>query len=195
MEMQRIEIPTEETCRRLIAEMGMLEHIVAHSLQVRRVALFLADRLEIPGLNRELIRAAAHLHDITKTRSFNTHENHAETGGSLLTDLGYPEVGCIIAQHVRLAHYFSSATPTEAEIVNYADKRVLHDQITPLSGRIAYILERYGGSLERTQDILLTWQKTERLEARLFERLPFSPEDIAGLLATEPMREGHVSET
>ncbi|MDA8123593.1 MAG: HDIG domain-containing protein [Deltaproteobacteria bacterium] len=183
METGWIEIPSEERCRQLIAEMGMMEHIVAHSLQVRRLALFLTDRLGIPGLNRELIRAAAHLHDITKTRSFATHENHDETGAELLTGLGYPEVGRVIAQHVRLESYFPSAIPTEAEIVNYADKRVLHDRIAPLRGRMTYILEKYGRSLERKQEILLTWQKTEMLERRIFDRLPFAPEDVERLLS------------
>jgi uncharacterized protein len=195
MDVQRIKIPSEETCRRLIAEMGMMEHIVAHSLQVCRVSLFLVDHMEIPGLNRELIRAAAHLHDITKTRSFETHENHAETGAGLLADLGYPEVGRIIAQHVRLERYFSSAAPTEEEIVNYADKRVLHDRIASLSGRMTYILEKYGRSPERKREIFLTWQKTERLEARLFDRLPFSPGDIDRLLAAaDPARGMEVPE-
>jgi uncharacterized protein len=187
MNAQRIRIPSEETCRRLIAELGMMEHIVAHSLLVRRVSLFLVDRLEIPGLNRELIRAAAHLHDITKTRSFETHENHAETGGGLLADLGYPEVGRVIAQHVYLAQEISSPTDTvtEAAIVNYADKRVLHDRIAPLNSRMSYIMEKYGRSRERKQEILRMWEKTKRLEAQLFARLPFAPEDIDPLLAAE----------
>ena len=38
-------IPTVETCYRLICKMKMLEHIVVHSLQVCRVATFLADAL------------------------------------------------------------------------------------------------------------------------------------------------------
>ena len=187
---QPFPIPSEETCQRLIAEMGMMTHIVAHSLQVQRVALFLADRLAIPGLNRDLIRAAAHLHDITKTRSFTTHENHALTGGGLLADRGYPEVGRVIAQHVRLDCYFATDTPTEAEIVNYADKRVVHDRIASLNDRIAYILEKYGQSEEQKQGIITTWRKTERLETRLFARLPFAPEEIEGLLAASPGEEG-----
>jgi uncharacterized protein len=187
MNSKGIRIPSEETCQSLIAEIGMMEHIVAHSLQVRRVSLFLVDQLEIPGLDRELIRAAAHLHDITKTRSFETHENHAETGGRLIADLGYPEVGRIIAQHVYLELDFSSATDhlTEAAIVNYADKRVLHDRIAPLSSRMTYILEKYGRSQELKREILLNWEKTKRLEARLFTRLPFAPDDIDPLLAAD----------
>lgn len=184
MKTEQISIPSQEACLRIISETGMLENIVAHSLQVCRVSLFLTDRLGLPELDRELIRAAALLHDITKTRSFRTREDHAETGARLIADLGYPEVAGIVGQHVRLNRYCSaSATPVEAEIVNYADKRVLHDRIVPLSERMGYILEKYGSAPERKRMILILWEKTEKLEARLFAKLPFCPGDISRLLA------------
>jgi len=185
MNAEQIMIPSEEACRRLISAMGMMEHIMAHSQQVCRVSLLLADHLDHSGLNRELIRAAALLHDITKTKSFQTLEDHAETGARLVADLGYPEVGRIIGQHVRLESYFSSAVPSEAEVVNYADKRVLHDRIVSLDERMGYILEKYGRVPERKRNILLLWEKTKKMEERLFERLPFSPGDISRLLAAD----------
>ena len=183
MKAEPIQIPSEEHCRRIISELGMLENIVAHSQQVCRVSLLLTDRLGLPGINRELVRAAALLHDITKTRSFQTNENHAETGARLLADLGYPEVARIVGQHVRLDRYpLNSSPPTDAEVVNYSDKRILHDKIVPLNERMGYILERYGDSPERKRNILLLWEKTEKLEKRLFAALPFSPGDVSGLL-------------
>ena len=188
MNEQTIKIPSEEECRQLVAGMGMLDNIVAHCRQVCRVSLLIVDHLKTDhlqpeGLNRELIRAAALLHDITKTRSFQTREDHAETGEQLLMEIGYPEVGRIVGQHVRLESYFASALPTEAEVVNYADKRVLHDRIVPLDERMGYILERYGREPERKRMIILLWEKTEALEARLFAGLPFAPDDISRLLA------------
>jgi putative nucleotidyltransferase with HDIG domain len=183
MNATRIRIPTEAECGRLMAEMGMLENIVAHCRQVCRVSLLIVDHLNPDGLNRELVWAAALLHDITKTRSFQTHEDHAETGAQLLVELGYPEVGRIVGQHVCLDRYFASKSATEAEIVNYADKRVLHDRIVPLNERMGYILEKYGREQERKREILLLWEKTEELEKRLFSGLPFAPEEIIPLLA------------
>jgi putative nucleotidyltransferase with HDIG domain len=183
----RINIPTEAECRQLTADMGMLENIAAHSRQVCRVSLLIFDHLQSDGLNRELIRAAALLHDITKTRSFETLEDHAETGARLLAEIGYPELGCIVGQHVRLDRYFASEDPTEEEIVNYADKRVLHDQIVSLNERMGYILDKYGREPERKKAILLLWEKTEALEARLFARLSFEPCDIIRLLADRPL--------
>jgi uncharacterized protein len=164
--------------------MGMLENIIAHSLKVCRVALFLTDHLGLPGLNREMIRAAALLHDITKTRSFRTLEDHAETGSRLLIDLGYPEVARIVGQHVRLNRYLRTPSALkDAEIVNYSDKRVLHDRIVPLSARMGYILEKYGSGPEQKKNIRLLLKKTEKLEKRLFTGLPFSPGDLNGLLS------------
>lgn len=171
---------------RMVIDMGMHDHIVAHSRQVCRVSLLLTDHLGIAGLNRDLIMAAALLHDITKTRSFQTNEDHAKTGAQLLMDLGCPEIADIIGQHVRLNRYdFVSETPTDAQIVNYSDKRVLHDKIVPLNDRMQYILERYGNSQERKQKILILWEKTQQLEKRLFASLPFSPDDVIKMLSVE----------
>lgn len=182
MSAERVKIPSEEECRRLAAGMGMMEHIAAHSLQVCRVALLIADHLKQDGLDRELIRAAALLHDITKTRSLETREDHAETGERLLAGLGYPEVGRIVGQHVHLEDRGAFAQPTEAGIVNYADKRVLHEEIVPLGERMGYILEKYGRTPERKRELLLLWKKTEIFEKRLFDRLPFAPGDIGRLI-------------
>lgn len=182
MDSAAIRIPSEEECRLLMAEMGMLENIVTHSLQVRRVALFLADHLPNAGLSRGLIAAAALLHDITKTRSFQTGEDHAKTGGELLCERGYPELGAVIRQHVRLDSY-SFATPLEEHLVNYADKRVLHENVVTLTERMGYILERYGSAPDRVRSILLLWERTRELEKRLFSFLPFRPAALAALLS------------
>lgn len=182
MKEAQIRIPSEEACRQLMTDMGMLEHIVAHSRQVCRVALCLSDAFSLPDSDRALIQAAALLHDITKTRSFQTQEAHAETGARLLTELDYPEVAQIVRQHVQLENGISSDLPTAAQIVNYADKRVLHDRIVPLRDRMAYILERYGRDPERKGYLLSLWKKTEGLEDRLFARLPFTPDDLSRLL-------------
>jgi putative nucleotidyltransferase with HDIG domain len=179
MESRQIAIPSEAACMQIIAEMGMLEHMVAHSLQVRRVSLFIAERLVNKSINRELLGAAALLHDITKTRSLHTRENHAKTGEELLAEKGYPEVGRIVGQHVFLDSYLFTGYPSEAEVVNYADKRVLHDQVATLEERMGYILERYGTTPERRQLLDRLRERSVELERRLFKLLPFAPDDLA----------------
>jgi hypothetical protein len=84
-------------------------------------------------------------------------------------------VGFIIEQHVVLNECRSDAPVNEAEIVNYADKRVLHDQVVPLQNRLAYILERYGRNEERRERIRFMWEQTEQLETKLFRRLEMTP--------------------
>jgi putative nucleotidyltransferase with HDIG domain len=161
--------------------MKMPVHIQAHSLLVCRVALVLADGLISAGLklDRELIRAAAILHDITKPRSFKTGEHHAQTGGDYLAGLGFYEVGEIVRQHVILDVYPENRSPCEAEVVNYADKRVLHDHIVSLDDRMAYIRDRYAKTGDHREHLKVLWQRTRRLEKRLFSYLAFAPEKLA----------------
>lgn len=178
-------IPRLQECLRLYVTMDMPGHIQDHSRLVCQVALLLADGLIRAGvpLNRDLVRASAMLHDITKPRSFTTGENHAQTGGEYLAAMGCPEVGSIIRQHVVLDHYFAADRPDEAEVVNYADKRVLHDRIVSLDDRMDYILQRYAKTPERQQLLHQVWEKTRSLEQRLFAYLAFPPDLLADHLA------------
>lgn len=173
-------IPNRDECFALMCQMDMLEHIAAHSLLVSWVALLITDHLidMNMALNRELIAASSVLHDITKTRSFKTGENHAESGQQYLEEKGYPEVGDIVGQHVRLNHYTNGTAPSESEIVNYADKRVLHDKVVSLDERMTYILERYGKIPELRERLEWIGSKTIELEAKLFHQLPFLPDEL-----------------
>ena len=173
-------LPSKNDCFQLMCRMQMLENIVAHSIQVCRVCMCLVDYIKLPGrqLDGRLVQAAALLHDITKTRSFKTEENHALTGEQVLTDFGYPQVGDLVRQHVRLDNYSATQNLSEAVIVNYADKRVLHDRIVSLDERMSYIQERYGTRPEHKRRIQLLWEKTAVLEKHIFKHLPFSPDEL-----------------
>lgn len=172
-------IPSKEECFKLLCETDTMDHIAHHSFQVCRVAMCLTDKLMAKRfvLNRDLIEAAAMLHDVTKTRSIKTGERHAETGSDMLNELGYPEVADLIRQHVRLDVY-GSAIPNEAEIVNYSDKRVLHEHIVSLEERMDYILERYGKTPESRKYIAINRKKTQELEKKLFAYLSFLPQEL-----------------
>ncbi|MDJ0912930.1 MAG: HDIG domain-containing protein [Desulfobacterales bacterium] len=174
-------IPSKIECFKLINEMDMMDHIISHSILVSHVAVLLADSFAEIGvnINRDLVRASALLHDITKTRSFQTKENHALTGGQWLQSRGYPEVGAIVRQHVLLDSYLPANSPNEAEIVNYADKRVLHDKIASLKERMQYILKRYGTIPDYSNQIRRLWVMSENLEKRLFQKLSFSPDTLS----------------
>ena len=180
-------LPTRNECYRLMCEMEMMDHIVVHSMQVCRVATVLAENLAPAGiqLNLDLIRASALLHDITKTRSFETKENHAETGGHYLAELGYAEVGSLVRQHVRLDDYPQKVSLNEAVILNYADKRVLHENVVSLGKRLDYILEKYTKVPEDRQRVYLLWEKTRDIEDEIFAALSFFPDDLTDLINTE----------
>lgn len=182
-------IPSQKRCFDLIREMEMPDHIVAHSIQVCRVSVAIVDASRERGvlLDRQLVLASALLHDITKPRSFSTGEPHAESGARFLAERGYPEVGDVVRQHVRLDSYFRSTRVSEAEVVNYADKRVLHDRIVSLKERMDYILERYArGDGDRHKWARLV-EMSERLEERIFRHLSFAPGEIEAHLAPEPL--------
>jgi putative nucleotidyltransferase with HDIG domain len=143
----------------------------------------MAEQLQIKGvhLNKELVKASALLHDITKTRSFRTGENHAQTGEQYLIEKGFPEVGRVVGQHVVLDDYFSINVSIEPKIVNYADKRVLHDRIVSLTERMDYIFERYGSTEERRNHIHLLWDRSKDIENVLLTVLDFSLKDLDDL--------------
>jgi len=185
-----MKIPSIQTCYRLIEEMGMLPHIVDHSQQVCRVALCLVDHMNhSPAmLNRPLVQAAALLHDITKTRSFETGEDHAFTGKVMLKERGFPEVAQIVGQHVHLENEARDKEVDEARVVNYADKRVLHDEVVSLEKRMAYIVERYGQEEAHRERIMRLWEESRRLEARLFRGIDFSPDELTRHL-TNPKKD------
>lgn len=145
-----VRIPSADECRSLMVRYKMLPNIEAHSKQVTKVSMAIVDRLNDSTLvNRDLVYAAAMLHDITKTRSLETGEHHDQSGADLLEELGYPEVAGIVRRHVFYSDFNPTGTLREADIVYYADKRVMHDLIVTLDERVDDLINRYGTTPER----------------------------------------------
>jgi uncharacterized protein len=173
-------IPTREECLRLMGQYGMLDHIIHHSLEVARVALFLAIELNKKGqrIDLDLVEAASLLHDLTKTECFKTKEDHAKTGYQLLKKMGYVRVGEVVADHIQLSKGQDPSSISEEEVVNYADKRVLHDRIVSLKERFRDLKVRYGKddkSIERMEQLE---RKTFEVERKLFSILKIDPENL-----------------
>ncbi len=178
------DVPDLKYCFDLMKQMKMMSHIIEHSIMVKNVADCLCGQLKpiFPELNADLIQVSALLHDITKTRSFTTGEEHDKSGGKLLSDLGYKAVGNIIRQHVILDEYNNTLPVTDVEIVNYADKRVLHHEVVPLFKRLEYILDKYGKTRKFRQRIKTMWKNTEGLEKKLFKPVSITPGMLANLV-------------
>ena len=103
------------------------ERVQAHCRAVARQALRLADALPQPP-DRELLYAAALLHDVARAR-----EGHAREGARWLEALGYPAAAALVAQH----HDHSGEALDAAGLLYLADKRVQEDQVVSLEERFA----------------------------------------------------------
>lgn len=139
-------IPSEQECYRIMVEHEMLPNIELHSRQVMRVALALVDHLARPGIvNRDLVLAAALLHDIAKTAAIRTRDHrHDLKGGEILRAMGCEAIARIVESHVVLDDFAPQGPLEERELVFYADKRVMHDRIVSLDERVADLADRYG---------------------------------------------------
>jgi putative nucleotidyltransferase with HDIG domain len=164
----------------------MLPNIKEHSLVVAKIAALIAGQLA--GHDAELsvqkTIAGALLHDIGKTACLNTTDDHAARGAEICVAEQLPAIVDIVAQHVILRNYDSSARLTERELVYYADKRVNHDQIVSLEERMEYILANYGRNNDRLGDAIReNFKRCRIIEVRIFAGLDFKPDDLKGKAA------------
>jgi hypothetical protein len=168
----------------LIAAHQMLPNIQAHSCRVWDVALMVGERLLATGvpIDLPLLEAGALLHDIAKTAGIANGGEHARLGAGWLTDLGYPAVAEIVREHVWLSRDPAEPWPLrEVEIVNYADKRVLHDLVVTLGQRFEDLRRRYGRTPEIIHRITLNERRSLILEKKLFSCLTITPDDILAI--------------
>lgn len=181
-------IPSTSQCLAYFDQYEMLDNIRDHSILVARLAGALADGLARTGKsptplpNREETIAGALLHDIAKTLCIKTGCQHADIGGQICAELGFPQLGEIVVEHVVLRHFHADLYRRglfgAKELVFYADKRVLHDRVVPLADRLEYILKRYGnGNPQKEQFIHLNFNRTLDLEKYLFSYLDFTPDE------------------
>jgi uncharacterized protein len=181
-----ISLPSYDDCLALMAAHGMLPNVGEHSYRVMQVADFLGQALAAAGLELHLplISTGALLHDLGKTPCLGTPRNHAQWGAEVLAALGYPELAQVVQEHVRLAEK-SVEDPRplrEAEVVNYADKRVLHNRVVSLADRFADLKVRYGRTPEALARINAMEVSSQALEEKLFAALPCGPEDLLDII-------------
>ena len=161
-------IPTRAECDELMLQYSMRPHIIEHSTQVMNVSLAIIDNLKNGvSVNRDLVIAAALLHDITKTMSLETNENHALSGGALLRELGFSNTAEIVEQHIRIQNLNLGGRLEEREIVCYADKRVQHGTIVTLEERMHDIIRRYGITEEIRNQILKNKSQALAVERKI----------------------------
>ena len=176
-----IPIPSHHQCLELMDTHAMLPNIREHSFRVMQVACILGEALTEAGfdLHLALVEVGALLHDLGKTPCLGTLTNHAELGAGILEELGYPQVAQVVREHVHLDGNILDPRPLrEAELVNYADKRVLHEAVVTLEVRFADLKVRYGRTPEALARIQATEVRSRALEDRLFAPLRLTPLDL-----------------
>ncbi len=168
-------------CLELLRTARVPPHIVAHSAEVARCAVALARRLNANShrLDEALVWAGGLLHDVAKELSLKTGENHARLGAALLEQWGFPAVAPIVRDHIELDPSMLQEPFSESLVVNYADKRVKHDEIVTLDERFADLVTRYGTTAERKALLERRWRLYQTLERKLFFHTSISPERLA----------------
>ena len=172
----------------LMERYHMLGHIRLHSIVVAKVSHLIARGLRDVGfdISIEKVTAGALLHDIGKTISLGTGDDHARIGRDICMENHLHEIAEIVDQHVLLKNYSIASDYSEKEIVYYSDKRVNHDQIVTLEERENYILDRYGGNASGLRKrIRKNFALCRKVESKLFDRLDFDP----GILSTAAVKE------
>jgi putative nucleotidyltransferase with HDIG domain len=161
--------PTEDECFSIIRQHDMLPNIIEHSVQVKNVAIAIYDNLrEKELISRELLIAAALLHDIAKTRSIQNREmRHDLIGGEMLREIGLNEIAEIVENHVVFTGFLPEGPLTEKEIIYYSDKRVMHDKVVNVHTRVDDLVERYGINDKVKELIIRNKEFVLELEAKI----------------------------
>jgi len=178
-------IPSVQQCFALMTKYEMLENIKAHSIMVEKIASLVARSLQEAGdtLSLEKVTAGALMHDIAKTQSLKTREDHSAKGSEICLQNHLDEIADIVAEHVVLKAFDQDGPVLEKEIVYYADKRVNHDKVVSLEERLAYLIRQYGKGDERLiRRMGKNFEMCKQVESKLFSKLRFAPQDVAGLI-------------
>jgi len=165
-----MKLPTREEAIQMLREYKMPDNIIAHTMQVNRIANFLAKKINENGtkVNLELVDRASLLHDLDKHLTLETGNHSAETR-KILKEKGFPELADAAANHM-LENVIkrNGLKSIEEKIVYYADKRVNHDEIVPLKERFVYLRKRYGATFKREEKIKKFELACNRLEKEIF---------------------------
>lgn len=174
-------VPSRRQCLIMMHRARMPKHIQRHSLMVAEVSIFLGRVLNQNSIRLDLglLEAGALLHDIAKAPSLETGERHDEMGGRILEEWGYSLLVPIVKDHVCLDLKTVYGPVTESLIVNYADKRVKHENVVSLEERFDDLMVRYAKTAGHRVYFRERFELYSLLEKRLFSHLPIGPVDDA----------------
>jgi molybdenum cofactor cytidylyltransferase len=170
---------------KLLDEARVEESVKDHCRLVAVIACRLVRLLNNAGagLDEELVRAAALLHDIRR------HEkDHARAGAMFIKTCGYSRVADIVAAHMD-TESVAVEFPTETEIVYVADKLVMGRRCVPLEERFAVALERHRGDAKIIPSILHRKEQAERIKKKVERSIGCTLEETPLTTWTDPVKE------
>ena len=159
--------PSVAQCEAWWDRFAMPQHIRAHSIQVARVASFLAEEGVKRGLDIcvQTVRASALLHDLAKAYCIVYGGSHSQMGGAWVAALTKnPLLAMGVAHHVSWPFVVDVRRDFTPLAVLYGDKRVSHDQIVPIQSRFDDLLTRYGSTPDIVDRIHTTNRQAKDIE-------------------------------
>ena len=183
--MKKYALPTHKQCLRMLKEHHVPSHIVAHSLAVAKLAVFLSERLKEKGLPVDvaLVDSACLLHDIFRICELEKSEAHEDAAYNLLKKK-YPVLALTVKKHRYSSLLDEKERPTtwEEKLVYYADKRVMHDRIVPLKERLEEAHKRNAPPCRRKARRNIDTAKIDgliyKLEKEIFEEVGLDPLEV-----------------
>lgn len=154
--------PTETECDALCTLLHVPERVVVHGRMVAEVARLLAVHLNQRGVTFDLplLVAAGRLHDVARSQP-----EHAKAGARLLSDLGYPKVGQVVAWHTDLGK--PGDTLSEVDLIYLADKYVSEDRLVTLEERFDRSTHRHADRPEISAKVHHRLSDARAIEAEI----------------------------
>ena len=158
-------IPSEEEAKKLWDKYQLPKEKRIHVALVAKVAMEFAKKIAV---NRELLLAAALLHDIDKAAKKLPGERHPDTAVRILLEEGMDEVAALVRTHPLHAILDPTISPKtmEEKILYLSDKMVKYD-IVGIDQRFALW---HAENLPKEATVLLdsTYPKVKALEKEMF---------------------------
>ncbi len=203
-------LPTHEECLQMLKQYHVPEHIVEHVKGVNKVAVLIANEVGEKGIdvNVELVDRASLLHDMLRLvcltpkqwdifspkldakslefwenmREKYNNESHEEAIYLELKEK-YPEIAEVLRTHgYKIMENPEELKTWEQKIVNYADKRVMHDVVVSLAERFEEGHKRNEENEEGGIDTDKIDSNCFELEKQMFKNLDITPEEIKKLI-------------
>jgi hypothetical protein len=194
-------LPTENQCLDYFKEYHVPNNIFEHCLNVRNLAMFIAERFVEKGIsvNLDLVNCLALLHDLFKVVAFkelkpNQFHNYSFSEDEILMWKNlrekfpgmyedavayevfkdeFPEMAFNLKE---ISNHHSKDRSWEEIIVHYADLRVFKNKVVTLAERLEYLTQIYLKDAE-------SWRKdveqVKLFENKIVEQIGLSPEEIA----------------